>query len=111
MKPAILAKIQKNQFGAIPKSPTTHALVTMVHKWIKDTDGNGVTTRVIFLDFRKAFHLIDHKILASKLATLNIPYNIECWIIDFLKHRKQSISGARLQIRMKKHSSRCPLGD
>ena len=53
----------------------------------KDTDGNGATTRVVLFDFRKAFDLIDHNILATKLATLNIPHKIECWIIDFLKHR------------------------
>lgn len=91
MKPAILAKIKENQFGAIPKSSTTFALISMFHKWTKDTDGNGATTRVVLFDFRKAFDLIDHNILATKLATLNIPYKIECWIIDFLKHRKQRV--------------------
>jgi hypothetical protein len=91
VKPAILAKIKKNQFGAIPKSSTTFALITMFHKWTKDTDGNGATTRVVLFDFRKAFDLIDHNILATKLATLNIPRKIECWIIDFLKHRKQRV--------------------
>ena len=91
VKPAILAKIKKNQFGAIPKSSTTFALITMFHKWTKDTDGNGATTRVVLFDFRKAFDLIDHNILATKLATLNIPHKIECWIIDFLKHRSQRV--------------------
>ena len=40
-KPAILAKIKNNQFGAIPKSSTTYTLITMIHKWTKDIDGNG----------------------------------------------------------------------
>ena len=91
VKPAIMAKIQKTQFGAIPKCPITHALITMVHKWTKDTDGNGATTRVVLLDFCKAFGIIDHNILASKLVTLNIPHRIEYWITDFLKHHKQRV--------------------
>ena len=95
VKPAILAKIQRNQFGAIPKSSTIHALISMVNNWAKNTDGNGATTRVVLFDFRKAFDLIDHNILASKIATLNIPHKIECWIIDFLKHRKQRVKLAQ----------------
>ena len=35
--------------------------------------------RVVLFDFRKALDLIDHNILATKLATLNIPHKIECY--------------------------------
>ena len=31
LRPSILKKIGDNQFGAIPKSSTTHALISMVH--------------------------------------------------------------------------------
>ena len=89
VKPAIMAKIQKNRFGAIPKSSTIHALISTVHKWTVDTDGNGATTIV---DFHKAFDLIDHNILATKLVTLNIPHKFEFWIIDFLKHRRVKLA-------------------
>ena len=91
MKPAILAKIKNNQFGAIPKSSTTQALIPMIHKWTKLTDGNGATTRVVLFDYRKAFDLVDLTVLAGKLATLSIPHKIKCWIIDFLKNRKQRV--------------------
>lgn len=78
VKPAILAKISKNQFGAIPKYSTNFARITVFHKWIRDTDGNGATTRIILFDFCKAFDLIDRSILARKIATLNILYKIKC---------------------------------
>lgn len=69
VKPAVLQRIDPRQFGTIPKSSTTHALVNMTHNWLVNTDGNGVTARVVLLDFRKAFDLIDHSVLVQKLTT------------------------------------------
>lgn len=54
-------------------------------------DGTGSTVRVVLLDYRKAFDLIDHTFLAGKLVSLDIPHDIICWIIDFLKKRKQRV--------------------
>ena len=86
-KPAVLIKIKSNQFGSIPKSSTTQALISMIHTWSKYTDGTGSTVRVVVFDFRKAFDLINH----NKLKDLNIPNNIVSWIVDFLKCRKQRV--------------------
>ena len=36
--PAILKIIDPNQYGAIPKSSTTQALISMIHQWSKATD-------------------------------------------------------------------------
>ncbi len=40
-----------------------------------------------------AFELlyIDHTILTGKLARLDLPYEIVCWIVDFLKCCKQRV--------------------
>ena len=86
-----MSKIDCQQFGAIPKSSTVYALISMIHSWLMNTDGNGTTTRVVLFDFRKAFDLIDHNILVNKLALFNIPPNVVLWIVDFLKHRKQRV--------------------
>ena len=67
LRPSILKKIGDNHFGAIPESSTTHALISMVHSWTKHTDGTGSTVRVVLFDYRKAFDLIDHALLARKL--------------------------------------------
>ena len=67
LKPAVLERIDQAQFGTVPKSCTTHALISMLDTWLKNTDGSGSTTRVTLFDFRKAFDLIDHNILAKKL--------------------------------------------
>ena len=63
----------------------------MVHAWTKYTDGNGSTVRVVLFDYKKAFDLIDHTILTEKLTKLDLPYEIICWIVDFLKCRQQRI--------------------
>ena len=45
------------------------------------------TTRVVLFDFRKAFDLIDHRILSQKLITYNLPKSITSWILNFLTDR------------------------
>ena len=91
LRPSILKKIGDNQFGAIPKSSTTHALISMVHSWAKHTDGTGSTVRVVLFDYRKAFDLIDHALLAGKLLALDIPVGVSFWIINFLTDRTQRV--------------------
>ena len=40
IKQAVIRKFDLNQFGVIPNSSTTHALVSMIHNWNKQSDGN-----------------------------------------------------------------------
>ncbi len=89
IKPAVLKILDPNQYGAVPKSSTTHALIHMVHVWAKETEGNSATVRTILFDYRKAFDLIDHRILVEKLCVLDLPNCVVNWIIDFLSNRLQ----------------------
>ena len=89
IKPAVLDILDPQQFGAIPKSSSTQALISLLHKMYTSTDGNGAANRVVLPDFRKAFDLINHNILVEKLLMLNLPKQVVCWIIDFLMFRKQ----------------------
>ena len=91
VRPTVIKKISENQFGCIPKSSTTQALLSMVHTWTKHTDGSGSAVRVVLFDYKKAFDLIDHRILASKLTTLNLLHSMLSWILDYLKNRKQRV--------------------
>lgn len=91
VKPAILRKLRSDQFGCIPGSSTTHALITMIHNWAKETDGLSNDVRVFVLDYKKAFDLIDHSLLMIKLSDYDInPYIIN-WIGDFLSNRFQRV--------------------
>ena len=61
----------------------------------KGCDGNGATVRVTLCDYKKAFDLIDHRILVNKLCELDLPTEIINWIIDFLSDRSQRIKLSR----------------
>ena len=53
VKPAVLKKIDPNQYGTVPRSSTTQALISMLHFLNTSTDGNGATTRVLFYSTTK----------------------------------------------------------
>ena len=56
----------------------------MLHNWTMATDANGPNVRIIMFDLRKAFDLIDHRILTDKLRSLNLPVGVVNWIMNFL---------------------------
>ena len=91
LKPVVLSAIDPAQFGFIPGSCTTFALISMFHHWLRATDGTGSTVRTALLDFRKAFDLIDHHILVAKLPSLGVKPSAVNWIIDFLRSRQQRV--------------------
>ena len=95
VKPAVMNTLDDNQYGAIPNSSTTMALISMPHSWSVGTDGNGAIVRTLLLDYRKAFDLIEHSILVRKLCNqCKLPPSIINWIIDFLSDRSQRIKFA-----------------
>jgi len=49
----------------------------------------------MLFDFRKAFDLIDHHVLAQKLSSYDFPESIMCWILDFLTNRRQRVKLSR----------------
>ena len=53
IKPALEDVDDPNQFGNISGSSTVLALISMVHKWLEATDGNGATVWVFLFDYRK----------------------------------------------------------
>ena len=70
---------------------TTDALVEMLHKWYEATDEPGTTVRVLFLDYSKAFDLINHETLINKLVAMNLPAHIVRWMAAFLLDREQTV--------------------
>ena len=93
--PAVLSSIDPFQFGGIPRSSATKALISMVRVWTQATDGTGNAVRVVLFYYKKAFDLIDHKILATKIIQLPMPTFIKRWVIDFLMNRQQRVKLAR----------------
>ena len=93
--PAVLKIIDPSQFGGIPRSSATHALISMVHSWAEATDRTGSAVRVSLFDYRKAFDLIDYQILAKKVSLLSMPLFVERWVIAFLMNRQQRVKLTR----------------
>ncbi len=93
IKPAILKVVDPNRYGTVPKSSTTHALISIVHNVANATDGNRALVRLLLLDFRKAFDLIDidHQLLMVKLYSLDIPPSVINWVRDFLTDLQQRV--------------------
>lgn len=46
VKPAVLQNLDPNQYGAVPKSSTTQALIHMVHHWSKAITVNSPTDKL-----------------------------------------------------------------
>ena len=59
--------------------------------YFQATDGTGAAVRIVQLDYKKAFDLIDHRTLANKVLSLHIPRGVARWVIDFLIDRSQRV--------------------
>ena len=72
--------LNKSQSGFRPKHSTESALILMIDSWLK-TINEGEIVGCVLIDFRKAFDLVDHKILLNILlgSVLFIQQNSACF--------------------------------
>ena len=79
---------------------TLTSLLEASNSWSVNID-NGLINGVIFIDLKKAFDTIDHKILLRKLASYGIDHRALKWFDSYLSDRQQKcvvngeLSGAR----------------
>ena len=86
----IKEKLDLNQYGALIGLSTTQALVDLLyhlHEYIH----NGNSDRICFIDYTKAFDLIDHNILIIKFERLGPDRWIINWLRDYLSDREQRV--------------------
>lgn len=87
----ILDNYQFNdQFAFRPLGSTTLALTTFMHRVTALLEVNNYVS-CVFIDFTKAFDMVDRDILLSKIVALNVPNHIACWIAAFLSDRSQAV--------------------
>jgi hypothetical protein len=55
----------------------------------KDSPNDGV--HVLFIDFRKAFDLVDHEILLTKLGSMSVNKSFWLWCQSFLTNQTQQV--------------------
>ena len=85
---SVKPQIDDTQFGSMAWICTSDVLVEMLHKWYEATDVTGNFVRVLFLDYRKAFDLINHDIVIDKLTTMELPAHLVRWMAAFLLDRE-----------------------
>ncbi len=81
-----LLHIAQSGFRAMFSCETV--LANIVNKWTKAID-DDLLNGVVLLDLRKAFDLIDHKILLKKLNMYKCSNNTIKWFQSYLDHRSQ----------------------
>ena len=84
-------QVDDRQLGGMTGTCTTDVLVEMLHKWYEATDVAVNSVRVLFLDYRKAFDLINYYILIDKLVNMELPAHLVRWMAAFLLDREQRV--------------------
>ena len=92
--------LHPNQWGFKKGISTESLLLYLTETWKKAIDA-GYKVGVIFVDFKKAFDTVDHRILESKLLATGISGNFHEWIVNYLSERSQyvSVNGVNSSIR------------
>ncbi len=61
--------IKTDQYGSMKGCSTKMFHIEMFDSWLKASDNASIQIRILLLDYRKAFDLIDHNILIAKLMS------------------------------------------
>ena len=82
--------LYKFQFGFRKKMSTGHSLIEITEE-IKESIDNGKYGCGIFIDLKKAFDTVNHKILLTKLEHYGIRGALLKWFESYLTNRKQYV--------------------
>ena len=83
--------IDKYQFGFRQRHSTQQAIITLVLKNTSSLD-HGDLVIGVFLDLKKAFDTVDHRILLKKLYAYGIRGYILKWFESYLTGRSQYVA-------------------
>ena len=88
--PKIKDRLNPRQHGFRAKHSTVTQLLTFLHELYLNFDGN-VEQVVIYLDFSKAFHSVDHFTLLSKIIQFGFDENFVKLINSYLSSRRHCV--------------------
>ena len=80
-----------HQFGSVAGRSTTLALVKLSHLLYEASDDNNNIIRILFIDFTRAFDVIDHNVVLRKLDENKCPVLLRNWLLSFLSDRVQFV--------------------
>ena len=87
----IQKSIDRNQYGSIKGSSTTHCLIELLDVFYRGTDKADTVGTLVVTDFSKAFDCIDHTLAVQRLYELGVRGEIISWIVNFLTARRQRV--------------------
>ena len=99
----------ENQFGFRSNHSTDHAVLSIVEK-IQSAIDNSDYSCGIFLDLRKAFDTVNHKILIEKLDYYGIRGITKEWFLSYLNNRKQFVTINDISSELKNITTGIPQG-
>ena len=82
--------IETEQHGSRSGRGTLSQLLVQ-HDTLVEKLSQGKNMELVYLDFSKAFDLVDHSLLLNKLKAKGVHGQLLKWIHCFLKNRKQCV--------------------
>ena len=101
--------LHKTQSGFRPRHSCETALTFMTDAWLNAID-NSKMVGVVLVDFKKAFDLVDHQILPSKLEFYGIKQETLMWFNTYLSQRQQQVSVKNSRLSFKPVTCGVPQG-
>ena len=91
-----------NQFGYVHNESTPHSLLKVMHEIFVASDVSENIIRILFVDFRKVFDLIDHNVLFNKLLSSGVPEHVCMYVCirefitrEFLQPKQSRVRARR----------------
>ena len=78
-------EISDVQYGGLPGSSAALALVNLLHKWCKAMGEPHRVVRIVYLDFCKAFDLIDHNKQLENFKPIGVRPALVSWLASIAK--------------------------
>ena len=101
--------IHSQQSGFRQSHSCQTALTKITESLLQDIN-NGNLSGMVYLDFTKAFDLLNHEILLSKLKCYNFSENAINWFSSYLKDRTQKVGIGNVFSEAEKVTSGVPQG-
>ncbi|XP_050706155.1 uncharacterized protein LOC126991430 [Eriocheir sinensis] len=83
--------MDQQQFGNIKSSSTTHCLVDLLDYIYRNLEKRKTSVALTFVDLRKAFDLVHHTTVITKVIKLHLHPSLVSWLSNFLSHRSQVV--------------------
>ena len=86
--------LSKQQFGFRKNHSTNHAVIALIDKILKNMENSQATYCSVvgcYINLKKAFDTVNHRILINKLQLYGIRGHILDWFRSYLQNRKQYI--------------------